>query len=78
MSKGFRRGGFARHKVCSFCQDKVIAIDYKDTRKLLDYFTERGKIIPARTSGTCARHQRQLTRAIKRARHIALLPFVAE
>jgi small subunit ribosomal protein S18 len=77
MGKGFRRG-FARHKVCTFCVDKVTAIDYKDTRRLMDYFTERGKIIPARTSGTCARHQRQLTRAIKRARNIALLPFVAE
>jgi small subunit ribosomal protein S18 len=78
VSKGFRRGSFARHKVCGFCTDKVKIIDFKDTRKLLDYFTERGKIIPARTSGTCSKHQRQLRRAIKRARNIALVPFVAE
>ena len=67
-----------RKKVCVFCVDKVENIDYKDTAKLRRYITERGKIVPRRISGTCAKHQRQRTIAIKRARQIALLPFVAE
>ena len=67
-----------RRKVCSFCVDKVTQIDYKDTAKLRRFLSERGKILPRRTTGTCAAHQRQLTTAIKRARHIALLPYVAE
>ena len=67
-----------RKKVCMFCVDKVEHIDYKDTAKLRRYVTERGKIVPRRISGNCAKHQRQLTTAIKRARIIALLPFVAE
>lgn len=67
-----------RRKVCSFCVDKVTTIDYKDTAKLRRYLSERGKILPRRTTGTCAAHQRQLTVAIKRARHIALLPYVAD
>ena len=61
-----------------FCVDKVEHIDYKDTAKLRRYVTERGKIVPRRISGNCAKHQRQLTTASKRARIIALLPFVAE
>ena len=67
-----------RRKVCTFCVDKVEHIDYKDTAKLRRYLSERGKILPRRTTGTCAAHQRQLTVAIKRARHIALLPYVAD
>ena len=67
-----------RRKVCTFCVDKVEHIDYKDTAKLRRYISERGKIVPRRISGNCAKHQRQLTIAIKRARQIALLPFVAE
>ncbi len=67
-----------RKKVCSFCVDKIDYIDYKDTAKLRRFLSERGKILPRRTTGTCAKHQRQLTTAIKRARHVALLPFVAE
>ena len=67
-----------RRKVCSFCVDKVTAIDYKDTAKLRRFLSERGKILPRRTTGTFAAHQRQLTTAIKRARHIALLPYVAD
>lgn len=67
-----------KRKVCMFCVDKVDSIDYKDTAKLRKYVTERGKIVPRRVSGNCAKHQRQLTEAIKRARHIALLPYVAE
>ena len=67
-----------RKKVCSFCVDKVEHVDYKDTAKLRRYLSERGKILPRRTTGTCAAHQRQLTVAIKRARHIALLPYGAE
>ena len=67
-----------RKKVCSFCVDKVTHIDFKDTVKLRRYLSERGKILPRRTTGTCAAHQRQLTVAIKRARQIALLPDVAD
>ncbi|MBE6098961.1 MAG: 30S ribosomal protein S18 [Anaerovibrio sp.] len=67
-----------RKKVCSFCVDKVDQIDYKDAGKLRRYITERGKILPRRISGNCAKHQRQVTVAIKRARNIALLPFTAE
>ncbi|MCR5176007.1 MAG: 30S ribosomal protein S18 [Anaerovibrio sp.] len=67
-----------RKKVCSFCVDKVESIDYKDAGKLRRYITERGKILPRRISGNCAKHQRQVTVAIKRARNIALLPFTAE
>ncbi|MCB6367175.1 30S ribosomal protein S18 [Intestinibacillus massiliensis] len=73
-----RGGGRRRRKVCSFCVDKVDSIDYKDSAKLKRYMSERGKILPRRMTGTCAKHQRQLTEAIKRARHIALLPFTAE
>ena len=67
-----------RKKVCSFCVDKVENIDYKDVAKLRRYTTERGKILPRRISGNCAKHQRQVTVAIKRARNIALLTFTAE
>ena len=67
-----------KKKVCMFCVDKVESIDYKDTAKLRRYVSERGKIVPRRISGNCAKHQRQLTTAVKRARIIALLPFVAE
>ena len=67
-----------RKKVCAFCVDKVTGIDYKDTAKLKRFTSERGKILPRRTTGTCAAHQRQLTVAIKRARQIALLPYVAD
>ena len=67
-----------RKKVCSFCVDKVEHIDFKDTAKLRRYLSERGKILPRRTTGTCAAHQRDLTTAIKRARQIALLPYVAD
>ena len=75
MARGRRR---RRRKSCSFCMDKVDMIDYKDTNRLRRYITERGKILPRRISGNCARHQRQLTKAIKRARNIALLPFTVE
>ncbi len=67
-----------KKKVCQFCADKVTEIDYKDVAKLRRYVSERAKILPRRVTGTCAKHQRQLTSAIKRARHIALLPFSAE
>jgi small subunit ribosomal protein S18 len=68
----------AKRKVCSFCIDKAESIDYKDINKIRKYITERGKILPRRISGNCAKHQRQLTEAIKRARNIALLPFTTE
>ncbi|MFH1005877.1 MAG: 30S ribosomal protein S18 [Candidatus Latescibacterota bacterium] len=65
-------------KVCRFCEHKEAPIDYKDERTLKRYMSERGKIIPRRMSGSCALHQRAITRAIKRARHLAILPYVAE
>jgi len=67
-----------RRRVCSFCADKVDYIDYKDLNRLRKYVTERGKILPRRLSGNCAKHQRALTEAIKRARVVALLPYTAE
>lgn len=67
---------FHRRKVCRFCADSTIVIDYKDSKSLRYFISERGKIIPRRISGTCAKHQRVLQTAIKRARTIALLPFV--
>jgi small subunit ribosomal protein S18 len=68
----FRR---PRRKSCRFCADRVAAIDYKDFNRIRSFVTDRGKIIPSRMTGTCASHQRELTKAIKRARNIALLPF---
>ncbi len=73
-----RGGGMRRKKVCQFCADKSLVIDYKDTDMLKKYVTERGKILPRRITGTCAMHQRSVTTAIKRARIVALLPYVAE
>ena len=67
-----------RRKVCQFCVDKVSYIDYKDTAKLKRFLSERSKILPRRTTGTCAIHQRELTTAIKRARQVALLPYVSD
>jgi small subunit ribosomal protein S18 len=80
MSENTRRqrGRRPRRRICAFCVDKVDHIDYKDVFKLRKYITERGKILPRRISGNCAKHQRQVTLAIKRARHIALLPYTAE
>ena len=68
----------SKRKVCAFCVDKAESIDYKDVAKLRKYVTERGKILPRRISGTCAKHQRELTVAIKRARNIALLPYTLD
>ena len=73
-----RRGGRRRKKVCVFCGDKNGVIDYKDVAKLKRYVSERGKILPRRITGNCAKHQRALTVAIKRARHVALLPYVSD
>ncbi len=67
-----------RRKVCQFCAEKATFIDYKDTAKLRRFLSERSKILPRRTTGTCAMHQRQLTEAIKRARQVALLPYVTD
>ena len=74
MKKPFKR--FQRRKFCKFCADKIVLIDYKDIRILKSFLTERGKIIAARMTGNCTKHQRDLTRAIKRARNIALIPFI--
>lgn len=79
---GARKGGmkkkrtYHRRKVCKFCADSTMEINYKDVRTLKYFISERGKIIPRRITGTCSKHQRSLTRAIKRARTIALLPYV--
>lgn len=70
-----RKKIFGRRKVCRFCADKSLVIDYKEVKTLRNFLTERGKIIPRRIYGNCAKHQRQLTEAIKRARQIALLPY---
>ena len=74
-ARGGRKG---RRKVCSFCVDKIDTIDYKDVARLRRFVSERAKILPRRVTGTCARHQRELTVAIKRARHLALLPFSSD
>lgn len=68
----------SKRKVCAFCVDKAESIDYKDINKLRKFVTERGKILPRRITGNCAKHQRALTVAIKRARHLALMPYVTE
>ena len=73
-----RRNRKSRKKVCAFCMDKIENIDYKDVPRLTRYLSDRAKIIPRRVTGTCARHQRQLTVAVKRARHLAFLPYVGE
>ena len=67
--------GFSRKKICRFCADKAVAIDYKDPQTLKYFITDRGKIVPRRISGNCAKHQRKVSLAIKRARMIALMPF---
>lgn len=72
-----KRRRFGRRKVCKFCVDRVSVIDYKDVRRLKSFVTERGKIIPRRISGNCARCQRRLTRAIKRARTVSIVPYVS-
>jgi len=72
------RGRKPRRKVCQFCVEKVQHIDYKDVMRLRRFTSERGKILPRRMTGTCAKHQRQLSTAIKRARTIALMPYVSE
>ena len=73
-----RRNRKSRKKVCAFCMDKIEHIDYKDVPRLRRYLSDRAKIIPRRVTGTCARHQRQLIVAVKRARHLAFLPYVGD
>ena len=73
-----RRGGRRRRKVCAFCTEADAVIDYKDVATLKKYVSERGKILPRRITGTCAKHQRELTVAMKRARNIALLPYTLD
>ena len=72
------RGRKPRRKVCTFCVDKIQHIDYKDVGRLRRFTSERGKILPRRMTGTCAKHQRQLSTAIKRARTVALMPYVSD
>jgi small subunit ribosomal protein S18 len=86
MARGERGGGggggkrtfYRRRKVCKFCADKIRYIDWKDVRLLQQFTPERSKILPRRISGTCAKHQRILQQAIKRARHMALIPFATD
>lgn len=73
-----KKGRKPKKRVCSFCVDKIDVVDYKDVGRLRKYLTELGKIVPRRISGNCARHQRQMTVAIKRARNMALLPFTVD
>ncbi len=73
MPKPYRR----RKKVCEFCENKIENVDYKDTATLKKYISERGKILPRRATGTCAKHQRKVTEAVKRARNVALLPYTS-
>lgn len=67
-----------KKRICRFCEEKIDFVDYKDEKRLMRFTTEQGKVIPRRTSGTCAKHQRQLITAIKRARELALIPYVSE
>ena len=78
MVKPVKRRRFGRRKVCKFCVDKIDWVDYKDTKLLQGFILERAKILPRRISGTCARHQRMVQQAIKRARHLALIPYTAD
>ena len=75
MVKPVKRRRFGRRKVCKFCVDKVLAVDYRDVKRLRTFMTERGKIIPRRISGNCAKHQREVATAIKRGRMLAILPY---
>lgn len=76
--QGQRRGLFRRRKVCKFCADKIDDINYKDVKLLTGFVPERGKVLPRRISGTCAKHQRALRVAIVRARQLALLPYASD
>ena len=78
MAKRERNPRKMKKKVCAFCVDKAENIDYKDVAKLKKYVTERGKILPRRISGNCAKHQRALTVAVKRARHLSMMPYVQD
>ena len=78
VQKPFRANPKKRKKICNFCAEKSEYIDYKDVLKLRKYVSERSKILPRRITGTCAKHQRELTTAIKRARHIALMPYISD
>lgn len=78
VQRPVRMNNRKRKKVCVFCADKVAYIDFKDSAKLRKFISERGKILPRRISGTCAKHQRELTTAIKRARQVALLPYISD
>ena len=78
VSSNTRKRSFFSQKICRFCADKATYIDFHDIKSLKPLISERGKIVPSRISGNCAKHQRQLTQAVKRARNIALLPFAVE
>ncbi len=77
-ANNFKKRGRRRKRVCQFCAENVTEIDYKDVNRLKKYVSERGKILPRRVTGTCAKHQRKMTTAVKRARHTALLAYIQE
>ena len=78
QQRQYRQPQKRRRKVCVFCQDKIDYIDYKDTARLRKFTSERAKLLPRRVTGTCAKHQRQLTLAIKRSRQMALMPYISD
>ena len=78
QQKPFRQNPRKRKKVCQLCADKIDYVDFKDTARLRKYISERAKILPRRITGTCAKHQRQVTIAVKRARQVALLPYISD
>lgn len=78
VQKPFRQGMHKRKKVCQLCADKIEHVDFKDTARLRKFVSERSKILPRRVTGTCAKHQRQITIAVKRARQVALLPYISD
>ncbi len=78
QQRPFRQGPRKRKKVCQLCADKIDYVDFKDTARLRKYISERAKILPRRITGTCAKHQRQVTIAVKRARQVALLPYISD
>lgn len=78
MMRNNKKRGRRKKRVCNFCADKATSIDYKDANKLKKYVSERGKILPRRVTGNCAKHQRKMTVAVKRARHIAILAYTQD
>ncbi len=77
-NSNFKKRGRRKKRVCQFCAEKATSVDYKDVAKLKKFVSERGKILPRRVTGTCAKHQRKMTTAVKRARHVSILAYIQE